>query len=213
MTTPLLDRVPAPRTLLLVGLGALVVLLLAAGGWFWYSAEQERAQAVHAEALAQAAAARSAQATPAAKAAAMRALEASLAQAPGAALAAQTATELGNLRFDAGQFAPARAAYEIAVAKARSTTLRTLARSGIAATWEAERNFPKAVEAYAAAVADEKPGQFFYEDLLLGLGRAQELAGRRDDAIQTYRRVLKEVPKLRRESEVRGRLASLGVTG
>jgi tetratricopeptide (TPR) repeat protein len=204
---------PTPRTLLAVGLGALAVLLAAGGAWFWYSTLQERAQAVHADALAQASSARGAQAAPEAKTAAIGALEGALAQAPGAALAAQSAYELGGLRFDAGQYGPARAAYGVALAKASSVTIRTLARAGIAAAWEAERDFAKASEAYSAALADQKPGQFYYEDLLLGLGRTQEMAGRRDDAIQTYRRLLKDVPKLQRESEVRGRLASLGVSG
>jgi len=203
---------PAPRTLLAVVVGILVVLLVAGGAWFWYSTQQERAQAVHADALAQAATARTAQATPEAKATAMRALEAALAQAPGAPLAAQSAYELGGLRFDAGQYGPARAAYGIAIAKAGGVTIRTLARAGIAASWEAERDFAKASDAYNAALADQKPGQFYYEDLLLGLGRTQEMAGRRDDAIATYKRLLKDVPKLLRESEVRGRLASLGVS-
>jgi tetratricopeptide (TPR) repeat protein len=204
---------PAPRTLIIAAVSVVAVVLVVGGAWFWYSTVQERAQAVHAEALAQAASARSAQATPATRAAAMQALEAALAQAPGAALAAQSAYELGGLRFDAGQYGPARAAYEIALAKSGGVTIRTLARAGIAAAWEAERNFPKASEAYTAALAEQKPGQFYYEDLLIGLGRTQEMAGHRDEAIATYKRLLKDVPKLHRETEVRGRLASLGVSG
>src|SRR5207249_25858 len=95
--------------------GTLVVLLVLGGAWFWYSAQQDRAQAVHAEALARAAAARTRQPADTAGAA-IPILEAALARAPGAALAGQSAYELGNLRFDAGQYPAARAAYEIAVA-------------------------------------------------------------------------------------------------
>jgi tetratricopeptide (TPR) repeat protein len=209
-----LDWRPTPRALIAAALGTVLVLGVVAGGWFWYAAQQERAQSVHAEALAHAAPARNPQATADARAAAMKALEGALAQAPGAALAAQSAYELGGLRFDVGQYAPARAAYEIAVAKSgHAATIRTLARAGIAATWEAERDWARAVDAYTVALSGEKPGQFYYEDLLIGLGRSQELAGRRDAAIETYQRLLKDVPKLRRESEVRGRLASLGVAG
>jgi tetratricopeptide (TPR) repeat protein len=200
---------PTPRTLAAAAVGIVAVVLVGGGLWFWLSARAERGQAVHAEALAQAQAARNPQAPATAKPAALTALEAALAQAPDSALAAQTAYELGNLRFDLGQFAPARAAYEIALARAGSRTIRTMARAGIAAAWEGERNFPKAIEAYAAALAAEKDAPFYREDLLIGLGRSQELAGQRDDAIKTYERVLKEVPKLRREDEVRGRLASL----
>jgi tetratricopeptide (TPR) repeat protein len=204
---------PTPRTLIAVVGGTLAVLLAVGGAWYWLSAQSERAQAVHADALAQAYAARSAQAPATAKTAAMMALEIAVAHSPGAALAAQSAYELGNLRFDLGQYAPARAAYDLALKRAGSPTIRTLARAGIAAAWESERNFAQAVDAYTTAVAGEKPGQFYYEDLLIGLGRSQELAGRRDDAIKTYQRLLKDAPKLRRETEVRGRLASLGVPG
>ena len=208
----LLARV-TPRLVAMVGLGVLALVLVIGGAWFWLSAQSERAQAVHAEALAQAYALRGGQAPAEARTAAMTALEAAMAQAPGASLMAQSAYELGNLRFDAGQYAGARAAYEIARAKAGSATIRTLARAGIAATWESERNFASAITAYTDALAGEKPGQFYYEDLLIGLGRSQELSGKRDDAIKTYQRLLKDVPKLRRESEIRGRLASLGVSG
>jgi tetratricopeptide (TPR) repeat protein len=204
---------PTPRVVAAVGLGTLALLLVVGGAWFWLDTLAERAQAVHAEALAQAHTARNPQASAEARAAAVAALETALARAPGAMLTAQSAYELGNLRFDLGQYATARAAYDIARTRAQSATIRTLARAGIAATWEGERNFTNAVEAYAAALAPEKPGQFYYEDLLIGLARSQELAGRREDAIKSYQRVLKDVPKLRRETEVRGRLASLGTPG
>jgi tetratricopeptide (TPR) repeat protein len=203
---------PTPRTIVAAGLGAVVVVLLAGGLWFWLSARADQAQAVHADALATAQTARTQQAPPTAKTAAVASLEAALAQAPDAGLAAQTAYELGNLRYELGQFAPARAAYEIALARTASVTVRTMARAGIASTWESERNFAKAVDAYNLALSAEKNVAFYQEDLLIGLGRNQELAGRRDDAIQTYKRILKDVPKLRREDEVRGRLASLGVS-
>jgi tetratricopeptide (TPR) repeat protein len=204
---------PTPRMLVAAGLGTVALLLVVGGAWFWLSAQSERAQAVHADAIAQAYAARSGQAPATAKTSAMTALEAAVTQSPGAALAAQSAYELGNLRFDLGQYPPARAAYELALKRAGSPTIRTLARASIAATWESERNFAQAIDAYTTAVSGETPGQFYYEDLLIGLGRSQELAGRRDDAIKTYQRLLKDAPKLRREIEVRGRLASLGVSG
>jgi tetratricopeptide (TPR) repeat protein len=202
---------PPTRVLLVVAIAVIGLVLVGGGLWFWMGVQSERAQASHAEALAQAYTARTPQSPAAAKTAAVTALETALGQAPNAALAGQTAYELGNLRFDTGQYATARAAYEIARARATSASVRTLAHAGVAATWEAERNFAKAIEAYTAALDGQKPGAFYYEDLLIGLGRSQELAGRRDDAIATYKRLLKDVPKLKREDEIRGRLASLGV--
>jgi tetratricopeptide (TPR) repeat protein len=200
-----------PRLLAMIAGGTLLLALVIGGAWLWLDAQSERAQAVHADALAQASTARGAQASPEVRTAAMAALEAALAQAPGAPLAAQSAYELGNFRFDLGQYPAARAAYEVARAQARSATIRTLAQAGIAATWESERNFANAIAAYADALADRTASPFYTEDLLIGLGRSQELAGKRDEAIKTYQRLLKDLPKLRRETEIRGRLASLGV--
>lgn len=206
---------PEPRTVVTAALGVLAVVLVAGGAWFWFSTQTERAQAVHAEALAQAAQARSPQVPAPARQTAMAALDAALTQAGSAPLAAQSAYVLGDLRFDAGEYAGARAAYGVALAKTSSPTMRTLARAAIAVAWEADRKFAEAVTAYGAAVAESRPGDFQHEDLLIGLARTQELAGQREQAVQTYQRVLKDVPKaqLRREPEVRGRLASLGVSG
>ena len=202
---------PSTRTLVGIGVGVLVLIALGGGTWFWYSAQQERGQGLHAEALARAAQARASQAPAATKASAMTALDGALTAASSAPLAAQSAYALGDLRFDGGDYAAARAAYGVALAKTTSPTVRTLARAAIAASWEAERKFPEAIVAYTAALAADKDAPFYAEDLLIGLARSHELAGQKDVAIQTYERVLKEVPKakLRRESEVRGRLASL----
>ena len=207
---------PSARTLVLGGLSTLALLIVGGGILFWYATQQERAQGIHGDALAQAYNARTAQgqAGTAIRPAAAKALESALTQAPNAGLAAQSAYELGNLRYDQNDFGGARAAYEIALRNARSSvTIRTLSRAGIASAWEAQRDFVKAIDAYTEALREEKPGQFHFEELLISLGRNQELAGRKDDAIKTYQRILKEAPKLKREAEVRGRLASLGLPG
>jgi tetratricopeptide (TPR) repeat protein len=199
---------PSRRAVTLAAAAVLVVALLASGGWLWYSAGQNRAMAAHAEALMQAGAA----ASPEARLAAIRSLEATLGQYPAAAAAAQAAYQLGSLRYDAGDYPGARAAYEIAVAKAPPPTIRALASIGIGQAWEAERNFPKAIEAYRAALTPMGPRDFLFEELVVSLARAEELAGRRDDAIASYRRLLKEVPDSRRNDEIRSRLARLGVS-
>lgn len=200
---------PSRRAVVLGGTAVLVTGVLAAGGWFWYAAEQRRAMADYAEVLAQAYAAKT---SPEARLAAIRALEAVLAQHPSAPAASQAAYHLGDLRYDAGQYAAARGAYEIAVAKGAPPTVRSLAVAGIGQAWEAERNFPKAIDAYQAALKTIGRRDFLYEALLVDLARAQELAGRRDDAIASYRKILKDVPGSQREPEVRSRLASLGAS-
>jgi tetratricopeptide (TPR) repeat protein len=208
----LTDRLPTPRTLLIAAAAVLAVLLAGGGGWYWYRASQRDAAVVYAVALAQVRAARAPQGTPEARAAAARSIESALQSRPSAPLAAQAAYELGSLRHAAGQYANARAAYEVAVARGTSPTLTTLAQLGIGYAWEAERNLPKAAEAFQAVAARLKPADAFWEQASLDLARVQELAGRKDEAVQTYRRVLKDAARSPRADEVRLRLASLGAT-
>ena len=127
-------------------------------------------------------------------------------------MALQAAQLLGNLRFASGQYEGARAAYQVTIARAGAGTMATLARAGIGYAWEAERKLPEATQAFEAVLADLKPTSFYYEELLSDLARVQERSGKKDAAIATYRRILKDLPKSPRAPEVRARLASLGAT-
>lgn len=200
------------RTLVAGAAGIVVVLALGALGWVWVRTERSRARAEYAGALGRVRLAQAPQAKPEDRAAAVRALEAMLARHPSSDAAAQAAHQLAALRFDAGEYAAARAAYTIAAARASSATLRTLAQAGIGYTWEAERDYAKAIDAYATALGRLNPTDFYYETLLLDLGRSQELAGKKAQAIETYRRLLKELPQARRAQDVRARLTSLGAS-
>jgi tetratricopeptide (TPR) repeat protein len=201
---------PAPRTLVAAGLGVLLVAAIAVGGWYWYDTEQRRVGAAYADVMTRAYAAQAPQAGADARGRVARELEELIARYPSGRSAAEAAYELGNLRYAAQQYPAARGAYELAVARGGSPTVRTLARVSIGYTWEAERNFPKAVEAYQLVAKDLGPKDFLYEQTLLDLARAQELAGRQPDAVATYQRLLKELPTARRLDEVRGRLVALG---
>ena len=201
---------PSRRTLLLLGVGAFAVLVLGAAAWFWYAAEQSRVMAAYAAVLVRVAAAHGAEATPEARAAAVRDLEAILTRHPSATAAPQAAYELASLRYDAGQYGAARAAYEIALARGADGTLRTLAQAGVGYTWEAEHDWAKASNAYRMAVARLSPKDFYYESLLVDLARAQELGGQKAEAVATYQRILKELPQARRAEEIRARLMGLG---
>ena len=201
---------PAPRTLVAAGLGVLLVAAIAVGGWYWYDTEQRRVGAAYADVMTRAYAAQAPQAGADARGRVARELEELIARYPSGRSAAEAAYELGNLRYAAQQYPAARGAYELAVARGGSPTVRTLARVSIGYTWEAERNFPKAVEAYQLVAKDLGPKDFLYEQSLLDLARAQELAGRQPDAVATYQRLLKELPTARRLDEVRGRLVALG---
>ena len=184
--------------------------LLAAGGVYWYNAYQARAGAAYAEAMTRAQESREPQASADLRAAAVRGLETTLETYPSSAGAAPAAYELANLRYAAREYPAARGAFEVALAKGARGTLRTLSRAGVAYSWEAERNLPKAVAAFQAALSGLGPTDFLYEELMMDLARVQELAGSRDAAIATYRRILQELPKARRGDDIRARLASLG---
>lgn len=214
ITRDWMDRwiVPNRRVIVVVALLLLVVAVLGGGFWFWQEAQERHAAAAYAPAMARLSAARGREIPPEARATAVRELEAALQTYPSATMAAEAAFELAGLRFAERQYAQARSAYEIARARAASRTLQTLARLGTATTWEAERNFPKAIEAYQAGLGDLKPGEFQFEETLVALARVHELAGRKDDAVAAYRRLLKDVPKTTRADDVRARLASLGAT-
>jgi tetratricopeptide (TPR) repeat protein len=201
---------PSRRVIALGALALVAALLVIAGVWYWRSVQEQRAASAYATALARLGPARSQDATPEVRATAARELEAALQAHPSASMAAQAAFELAGLRYADRQYAQARGAYEVALARASAPTLRTLARVGIAYTWEAERDHPRAIEALNRTVAELKPGDFLYAETLTDLGRVQELAGRKDDAVQTYRRLLKDLPAWRRADEVRARLAALG---
>lgn len=195
------------RRALVVGtVGLVVVLALGALGWFWYGAEQTRAASAYAEALFRVRLA----AKPEDRTVAIHTLETTLARYPSSSAAPQAAYQLAALRYDAGQHAAARSAYEIVLARGASGTLRTLAEAGIGYAWEAERDYAKAIEAYRGTLNRLGPKDFYYETLLVDLGRSQELGGRKPDAIETYRRLLKEIPQARRAPEIRARLTALG---
>jgi len=203
---------PEPRTIVLTLVAVVVVGALVFGGWYWYDTQQRRVAAAYAEALTRVYAAQAPQAPIDARVRAASELEQVMAKYPSGSGTGEAAYELGNLRWAAQQYAPARSAYEIAVARGGSPTMRTLARVSIGYTWEAERNFAKAVDAYQAVARDLGPKDFLFEQALLDLGRAQELAGRTPDAVATYQRLLKEAAGARRADEVRARLATLSAT-
>jgi tetratricopeptide (TPR) repeat protein len=203
---------PPARTLVVAGALALVLLGAAAGGWYWYDGQQRRVAGAYAEVMTRVYAAQSPQAPAEARARAQQELEQLLARHPSAGPVAEAAFELGNLRYGARQWAPARGAYEIALARGRSATVRVLARTSIGYTWEAERDWGKAIEAFQAVARDLGPKDFLFDEVQFALARVQELGGRPAEAIATYRRVLKDAPGSVRGDEARQHLMRLGAT-
>jgi hypothetical protein len=105
---------PSARTLVIGGVATVLVLAAATGGWYWYDSQQRRVAAMYADVMTRVYAAQSPQTPADARARAQQELEQLLTQQPSAAPVAEAAYELGNLRYAARQWAPARSAYEIA---------------------------------------------------------------------------------------------------
>jgi tetratricopeptide (TPR) repeat protein len=203
---------PSARVLVLSAVVVVVVLAAAAGGWYWYDSQQRRVAARFAEVMTRVYAAQSPQVSAEARARAQQEIEQLLTQHPSASPVAEAAYELGNLRYAARQWAPARSAYEIALARGRSATVRTLARTSIGYTWEAERDWGKAIDTYATLARDLSPKDFLYDDVQFALARAQELGGKPADAVTTYERLLKAEPNGVRVEEAKQQLMRLGAT-
>jgi tetratricopeptide (TPR) repeat protein len=201
---------PPTRSLLIAGALGLVVLGAAAGGWYWYDTQQRRVAAAYAEVMTRVYAVQNPQAPPDARARAQQELEQLLARHPSATPVGAAAFELGNLRYAARQWAPARAAYAIAVARGHSPTVRVLARTSIGYAWEAERDWGKAIEAYQTVGREVGPKDFLFDEVLFALARVQELGGQPADAITTYQRLLKDAPNSLRVEEAKQQLMRLG---
>lgn len=194
----------------LIGAAALaVVAALAGGGWAWYSVQESRARTAFADAAELVRQAQVQGAAPEARARATAALEAVLTTHARASIAPQVAYQLGNLRYAAGEHARARGAYEVALGRGASGTLKVLSALGVAYAWEAEKNYGKAQAAYEAALIGRTPKDFLYEELLMDLARVQEFCGNPAAAVETYQRLLKELPDSRRGADIRSRIASL----
>ena len=192
-----------------IGGAVLVVAVLGLAAWLWLRAEDSRGQAALAASADLVQQADGPQATPDVRARAIASLQAVLAQHGRSSAAVQAAYELGNLQYQVGDYAAARGAYEIALAKGAAGSLRTLAASSVGYTWEAQKNYANAVTAYEAVARAVPPKQFFFEDALLDLARAQALAGKPVEALATYERLLRDVPETRRAPDIRAKIAEL----
>jgi tetratricopeptide (TPR) repeat protein len=200
---------PAVRLGLKIAVVLVALAALAGAGWFWLHAEDGRGQAALAATTDLVQEAAGPQATADTRGKAISALQTVLDQHSRSSAAPQAAYQLGNLQYQAGDFAAARAAYQVALAKGATDSVRTLAEAGIGYTWEAQKDYPKALSAYEAVVGDVAPRQFFHEEALLDLARAQTLAGKPGEAIATYERLLKDVPDTRRAPDVRAKILEL----
>jgi tetratricopeptide (TPR) repeat protein len=203
----LLAALTLPR-LLIAGAGILVGLGLWLGFWLRQESYESRGLLALAEA---GTLVREAQRPEAAEARerAAQALEAVVTGYPRLSAAPQAAYQLGNLRFEAKQWAAARGAYQLALAKGAQGTLRRLSALGIAYAAEAEGNHAEAASALGALLREPEPRDFLREEALLALARVQELGGKPEAALETLRRFVTEMPESPRRDDVRLMVARL----
>ncbi|MCI0546972.1 MAG: tetratricopeptide repeat protein [Candidatus Rokubacteria bacterium] len=201
---------PRGRRQLAIALGAVVLVALAGAGiWAWSSAYEARGRQALADAAQALQQSQAPNAPPEARERAIKALEAVLAEYPRLSALPEVAYRLGNLRYASGQFAEARGAYEVALAKGATGAVKALSAVSIGYTWEALKDYARAEDAYRKAASSLGARDFLLEDLLLDEARVQEAAGKHDAAVETYRRLLKAMPDSRRAEEIRMRLAAI----
>lgn len=210
----LFDRVRGHRPVMW-GAGvvaALLVIGIVWGGWALWKGRYEAQGAI---ALTQARALAAQSQAPGAPAdtrqRAEKALQDVISEYPRLSSVDQAAYLLGSLRFANGQYAAARSSFELVRAKAGSPTLASLAALDVGYCWEAEKNYSEAEKSYQSAISGAEPKNFLYEEAMIDIARVQDLGGKRAAAIETYQRLLKDLPDSRRAEEFRSRMASLQV--
>jgi tetratricopeptide (TPR) repeat protein len=186
-----------------------VIVVVVAIGWAWYHWQESRGLAALSDATALIQQVERPDALPGTRDKAIQALELVIADHPRLSALPQAAYQLGNLKYGAGQYPAARAAYELAIAKGASGALRTMASVGIGYTWEAEKNYAAAAQAHEAAAKGLGPKDFLYEEVLMAQARDEELAGKPGVALEIYQRLLRDSPNARHAEDVRSRVASL----
>lgn len=208
----LLEQIRERRPILwgVVAVAAVAVIGIVWGGWaLWKTRYEAQGTVALTQARALAAQSQAAGASADARQRAEKALQDVIAGYPRLSSVGQAAYLLGSIRFANGEYAGARSAFELARSKAGSPTLAALAALDVGYCWEGEKNYEAAEKAYQAAISGANPKSFLYEEAMLDIARAQDLGGKRAAAIETYQRLLKEVPESRRAEEFRSRMASL----
>ena len=191
--------------------GAVVVLAgLIWGGWtLWKTRYETQGSIALTQARALAVQSQAPGASQETRQRAEKALQDVIAEYPRLSSVGQAAYLLGSLRYANAQYAAARAAFEVARDKASSPTLAALSALDLGYCWEAEKNYAEAEKAYRSAISSVGPKNFLYEEAMLDNAREQDLGGRREAAVETYQRLLKDLPDSRRAEEFRSRMASL----
>ena len=203
-----LAGLPAVARWSLLGAGGLLVaLLIGAGGWTFLERRESAARLALATAVGtyrQAMADRG-ESQFATAAASLREFVSSY---PRSSVAAQAWYFLGNVEYERRDYDAALKAFGEAAGR-DTGSVGALSRLGTGYAWEAKGNPTRALEAYAEALKGRTSQDFLYAELLLASARAQELLNQPTAAVETYRRLLRQIPDHPRAGDIRIRLGSL----
>jgi len=186
----------------------IVLGILVAGAWGFYRVRESRGLAALAAATALLPS-DGLPATPVARDRAIKAFEGVLTDYPRLSAAPQAAYQLGNLKYTAGRYNEARAAFALALSRGASGTAATMAGMGIGYAWEAEKKYAEAAAAYRAVASRLGPKDFLFEEAVTAEARAQEQAGKPAVALELYQGLLRDVPDSRQAEDLRNRVANL----
>lgn len=206
---PLAGLPPVARWAVLGGAVFLVLLLGTAAVWGVFQHRQTSARQAYALASAAYREAMGAATPDEQLADTEKALKQFLNDHPRSPQATQAWYLLGNVEYRRGAHDAALAAFGEA-ARRDSATIGILSRLGAGYAWEAKKDPTRALQAYQDALKNRGAKDFLYAEALLGVARGQEQLTQTPAAIETYRRLLKEVPSSPRAEEARARLAILG---
>ena len=93
-----------------------------------------------------------------------------------------------------GRYAEAEQRYQEVVAKAGNDIYGRTARLGLADVQVAQKKYDSAINIYTE-LSRETNSQIPLDGILMQLGRAYSQAGRKDEAVRAYTRVVEEFPQ------------------
>lgn len=192
---------PKQRNMLLAGVG--LVLLAVAGGWLWNSAAK-RKESFAARALQQARQVAESGNLPQAAADLQKVTQ----TYGGTRSAVEAMLVLNQVRMVNGQTELAVGGLREFLAKNPPVEFQAPAWSLLGVALENQRKPAEAAEAYGKASGAAQV-DYLRADYLLQQGRAQTNAGKPQDAIVTYRKIVKDFPESVAVTEAKVRLAEL----
>jgi tetratricopeptide (TPR) repeat protein len=206
------SELPKPWGWVILAAAALVLAIIVGSGvWFYLDRQREAGYTAYGRTIpiVQAAVGKSAGGE---QRQAVQALEEFLRAWPRHPAAGPAWYELASLHAQGGAWDQAIHAYGEAARRARGS-LQALSQLGLGYAYEAKQDYGRALSTFQEALKGKEPKAFLYGELLLSQARAQEALDRKAEALESYRRFLKDLPTAPQAPDIKGRIASLETNG